>query len=138
MNRQGFALYLTFLVTTVVFMLVTAGQTISRLSLDMGRTDVLETIVFHAADGALEKGIAHLRGKFEPFDLTYEAKFENNRNLKVNLAAKNENSNSETLSLLCAVSLFEGNNLLIKKTYMRTNIENRLGRSGLGRFMEVR
>jgi hypothetical protein len=138
MNRQGFALYLTFLVTTVVFMLVTAGQTISRLSLDMGRTDVLETIVFHAADGGLEKGIAHLRGKFEPFDLAYEAKLDNNRDLKVNVAAKHENPNNEALTLKCDVSLFEGNALLIKKTYMRSNIENQSGRNGIGRFMEVR
>ncbi|MDD3000303.1 MAG: hypothetical protein PHF29_00935 [Candidatus Riflebacteria bacterium] len=138
MNRQGFALYLTFLVTTVVFMLVTAGQTISRLSLDMGRTDVLETIVFHAADGALEKGIAHLRGKFQPFDLAYEGKLDNNRDLKISLAAKHENPNNKVLTLRCNVSLFEGNTLLIKKTYMRSNIENQSGRNGIGRFMEVR
>lgn len=135
MNRKGFILYLTFLVTTVVFMLVTGSQTISRISLDMGRTDVLETIVFHAADGGIEKGLAYLRNKFAPFELSSQYKLDGNRTIEINVQAL---ADGENLNLKSEASLFEGKSLLIKKVYVRNNIENKSGRNGIGRFMEVR
>ena len=67
MNRKGFSIYLTFLVTTVVFLLVTGSQEISMFTLDISRSDAIDVIAFHAADGGLEIGLAKLRQKYQPF-----------------------------------------------------------------------
>ena len=50
-NRRGFTVYLCFLVTTAVFMMVMGTFEASRLALDIGRSVALETVAFHAADG---------------------------------------------------------------------------------------
>ena len=46
MNRQGFSLYLTFLISTVIFLLVTTSYEISKTALDLGRSEAIETQVF--------------------------------------------------------------------------------------------
>jgi len=52
-SRRGFILYITFVVTSVLLLLVLGGQEIVRFSLDMGRSAALETVAFHAAYGGL-------------------------------------------------------------------------------------
>jgi hypothetical protein len=137
MNKKGFTLYLTFVITTLVFMLTTSSQSISRISMDMGRSNMLETLAFHAADGGLEKGLAQLRHGFAPFEFAYNYVLSGNRKLRVEVKAL-QAENPLNIDLHSKVHLFEGENLLLSKTYARNNITKELGRNGIGHFMEVK
>lgn len=118
-------------------MLTTSSQSISRISMDMGRSNMLETLAFHAADGGLEKGLAQLRHGFAPFEFAYNYVLSGNRKLRVEVKAL-QAENPLNIDLHSKVHLFEGENLLLSKTYARNNITKELGRNGIGHFMEVK
>lgn len=134
MNRRGFSIYLTFLVTTVVFILVAGSQEISVTALDLSRSDAIDVIVFHAADGGLEKGLGKIRKKFDSFKYTYVSELKPNRTIKVTLNAIKEKS---LMNLYSEAILFEGNKEVSRRTVSRLGIAKNKGRDGLGKFTEA-
>ncbi len=134
MNRRGFSLYLTFLVTTIVFILVTGSQQISRTSLDLGRSDAIEAIVFHGADGGLERGLAKLRHKFAPFSMNYSAKLGVHRELQVTVTADKVKS---CINLKATAVLFEGSREVSRRSLARSAVIDQPGRAGSGKFVEA-
>lgn len=134
MNKRGFSLYLTFIVTTVVFLLVTGSYEISRISLDLSRSDAIETTVFHAADGGLERGLSRLNHEFKPFALSYTCKISSHRLVNIVVEAL---ENDGLINLRATASLFEGQNELGRRTLSRMQISNLRGRAGIGKFVEA-
>lgn len=134
MNRRGFSLYLTFLVTTIVFILVTGSQEIGRITLDLGRSDAIDALVFHAADGGLERGLGRLRKNFAPFSIDYTSTLNQNRHLQVRVVAAKDGSN---IDLRATAVLFEGKREISTRTLARLAVNNQPGRSGSGRFVEA-
>ena len=133
MNRKGFSIYLTFLVTTVVFLLVTGSQEISVLTLDISRSDAIDVIVFHAADGGLERGLAKIRQNYKPFSYSYISELKPNRTIKVNINAK---KNKNLMNIYSEAILLEGNKEVSRRTLSRLNVANKKGRNDCGRFTE--
>lgn len=133
MNRRGFSIYLTFLVSTVVFLLVTGSQEISTITLDLSRSEAIDVIVFHAADGGLEKGLAKLRKNFKQFNHSYTSELKPNRTIKVSVkATKNKN----LINLYSEAILLEGNKEVSRRTISRLGITQSKGRHGCGQFTE--
>lgn len=134
MNRRGFSLYLTFLVTTVIFILVSGSQQISRVALDLGRSDAIETVVFHAADGGLERGLAKLRSNFAPFTMNYSSRQPGNRVLQVIVTADRQKS---SIDIKSTAILLEGSREVSRRTLARLSVQNQPGRTGSGKFVEA-
>ncbi|OGK05903.1 MAG: hypothetical protein A2W80_12860 [Candidatus Riflebacteria bacterium GWC2_50_8] len=134
MNRRGFSLYLTFLISTVIFLLVTASYEISKTALDLGRSEAIETQIFHAADGGMERGLARLRQKYAPFTMNYSSVINNYRRLVINVEAVKSDG---LIDLLISASLFEGSREMARQQLKRTGIENLKGRNGIGRLVEA-
>jgi hypothetical protein len=133
-KNQGFSLYLTFLVTTVIFILVTGSYEIGRISLDLGRSTAIDVILFHAADGGLERGLAKVRKEFTPFNLNYKSNLQTNRNLKVEVCAVKKDGN---IDLTATATLFEGNKKVATKCLKRQGVKPTPGRTNTGNFMEA-
>jgi len=134
MSKRGFSLYLTLLISTVIFLLVTTSYDISRPALDIGRSEAIETQIFHAADGGIERGLARLRKKYAPFTMNYSSVINNYRHLVINIEAVKNNG---LIDLLISASLFEGNKEMARQQLKRTGIENLKGRNGIGRLVEA-
>lgn len=134
MKRKGFSIYLTFLVTTVVFLLVTGSQEISVLTLDISRSDAIDVITFHAADGGLEKGLAKIRQNFSSFDYSYVSELKPNRTIKVMVKAYQKGNQ---IDLHSEAILIEGNREVSRRTVSRLGITNSKGRNGCGKFTEA-
>lgn len=134
MNRRGFSIYLTFLVTTVIFLLVTSSQEISVLTLDLSRSEAIDTIVFHGADGGLERGLAKLRKNYSDFKFSYISNLKPSRKLTVNVEAIQE---GKLINLKSEAILTEGNKEVSRRTLSRLGVENSNGRNGKGRFREA-
>lgn len=133
MNRRGFSIYLTFLVSTVVFLLVTGSQEISTITLDLSRSEAIDVIVFHAADGGLEKGLAKLRKNFKQFNHSYTSELKPNRTIKVSVKAT---QNKNLINLYSEAILLEGNKEVSRRTISRLGITRSKGRHGCGQFTE--
>ena len=133
MNRKGFSIYLTFLVTTVVFLLVTSSQEISITTLDISRSDAIDVIVFHAADGGLERGLAKIRHSYKPFSYSYISELKPNRTIKVNIKASKINN---LMNIYSEAILMEGNKEVSRRTLSRLGIANKNGRTDCGKFTE--
>ena len=133
MNRKGFSIYLTFLVTTVVFLLVTGSQEISGITLDLSRSEAIDVIVFHAADGGLEKGLAKVRKSFKEFNQSYISELKPNRTIKVNVKATKA---KKLINLYSEAILMEGNKEFSRRTISRLGITQSKGRNGCGQFTE--
>ena len=133
MNRKGFSIYLTFLVTTVVFLLLSGSQEISVMTLDISRSDAIEVIAFHAADGGLERGLARLRQNYKPFSYTYISELKPNRTIKVNVSAAKSNN---LMNIYSEAILMEGNKEVSRRMLTRSGIANNTGRKDCGRFTE--
>ncbi|GAB4273982.1 MAG: hypothetical protein Kow0029_14010 [Candidatus Rifleibacteriota bacterium] len=133
-KRKGFSLYLTFLVTTVIFILVSASYEVSRISLDIGRSSAVDAILFHAADGGLERGIAQLRNSYKPFSFKYKSKLNNNRIVEVEIVASRHN---KCIDLISTATLYEGAKKVAARKLLRKQIENKPGRTGTGQFTEA-
>lgn len=134
MKRRGFSLYLTFLITTVVFILVTSSYEVSKISLDLGRSAILETVVFHAADGGLERGLGRLSQSFKPFSMSYRSQLSPHRTVEVMVEAIFKNGK---IDLNATAALFEGNRELARQTLSRLQISKIKGRAGIGKFVEA-
>ncbi|PKL42544.1 MAG: hypothetical protein CVV41_13405 [Candidatus Riflebacteria bacterium HGW-Riflebacteria-1] len=134
MKKRGFSLYLTFLISTVIFLLVTASYEISKTALDLGRSEAVETQVFHAADGGIERGLARLRKKYAPFTMSYSSVINSHRRLVISVEAV---KSAEAIDLLVAASLFEGTREITRQQLKRTGITNLKGRNGIGRLVEA-
>lgn len=134
MNRRGFSLYLTFIVTTIVFLLVTGSYEISRISLDLSRSAAIETTAFHAADGGLERGLARLSSEYQAFTLSYVVNVSSYRRINVVVEALKKNG---LIDLHATASMFEGNNELGRRSLSRLQITNIRGRAGIGKFVEA-
>jgi len=134
MNNRGFSLYLTFLISTVIFLLVTTSYEISRTALDLGRSEAIETQVFHAADGGMERGLARLRKQYAPFTMNYSSVINRYRRLVINVEAVKRGS---LIDLQVSASLFEGRRELARQQLTRLGIENLPGRNGIGRLVEA-
>lgn len=133
-NKKGFSLYLTFLVTTVIFILVSGSYEISRISLDLGRSSAIDAILFHAADGGLERGLAKSRSSFKPFSLTYKSDLNQNRTIEVIVSAVKVGLK---INLTSTATLFEGKNEISTRRLLRQGVENKPGRTGTGHFTEA-
>ena len=133
MNKRGFSIYLTFLVTTIVFLLVTSSQEISILTLDISRSDAIDVIAFHAADGGLERGLAKLRQNYKPFSYSYISELKPNRKIRVNITAAKHNN---LMNIYSEAILMEGNKEVSRRTLTRLDIANNSGRKDCGRFTE--
>ena len=134
MNRKGFSIYLTFLVTTIVFLMVTGNQEISMLTLDISRSDAIDVITYHAADGGLERGLAKINKNNKPFSFTYTSELKPNRQLKVIVTATINNSQ---INLSSEAILSEGNKEVSRRTLSRSGITKSNGTKGYGKFMEA-
>lgn len=132
--RRGFALYLAFLVTTVLFFLVLGGQDIVRLTLDQGRTTALEVIGFQAADGGLERGLARLRRSFRPFTATYVSPLGPFRQVEVQVTARPARVG---IDLIATATILEGGRPVARRRVERREIQPSPGRTGIGRFLEA-
>lgn len=133
-RRRGFTVYLCFLVTTAVFMMVMGTFEASRLTLDIGRSVALETVAFHAADGGLERGLSRLRSSFMAFELNYGSKVGEFRRVEVELRAEPD---GQTLTLISIARVFEGGKQLAERKLSRSGITNSSGRIGIGKFVEA-
>jgi hypothetical protein len=134
LSKQGFSLYLTFLVTTVLFILVTSTYEISRISLDIGHSSAIDAITFHAADGGLERGLAKLRKKFKKFEFGYKFEISSSRFVEVLVKA---NPKGKKIDLSSTATLFEGKKAVSTRQLMRQGIIKLPGRAGSGRFLEA-
>jgi hypothetical protein len=134
MNRRGFSLYLTFLISTVIFLLVTTSYEISKTALDLGRSEAVETQVFHAGDGGIERGLARLRKQYAPFSMSYSSVINRRRRLVINVEAV---KNGGLMDLLVSAALFEGNREVTRRQLKRSGIENLRGRNGIGKLVEA-
>lgn len=133
-KRRGFTVYLCFLVTTAIFMMVMGTFEASRLTLDIGRSVALETVAFHAADGGLERGLSRLRSSFKAFELTYGSKVGEFRRVEIELKAETDGS---TMILVSIARVFEGSKQLSERKLLRSGIINTSGRIGIGKFVEA-
>jgi len=133
-NRHGFMLYLAFLVTSVLFFLILAGQDVSRLSLDIGRSTLLETAGFQAADGGLERGLARLRRSFAPFAISYESPLGGRRLVRVEVAGLVDKPG---IDLVATATILEGGRAVSVRCLSRRGVRKCQGREGTGRFLEA-
>ena len=133
-NNSGFSLYLTFLVTSVLFILVTSTYDISRISLDYSHSDALETIAFHSADGGLERAFGKLNQKCAPFVLNYNYDVLQNR--KVNVIVKCTNLNG-IYNIDSVARILQGAKVVAIKRLERIGIKSISGRNGTGKFLEA-
>ncbi|MFZ5953210.1 MAG: hypothetical protein ACOYXC_21075 [Candidatus Rifleibacteriota bacterium] len=133
-KRKGFSLYLTFLVTTVIFILVSGSYEIGRISLDLSKSSAIDTILFHAADGGLEKGLAHLRQSFKGFSISYRSLLSSNQAVEVVVTAEKEGNK---INLKSTATLFAGKSRISTRCLARKGIENSHGRTGCGHFLEA-
>lgn len=126
MNNKGFTIYLTFLVTTVVFILVSGTQQMSLLVIDSSRSVALETIAFHAAEGGIERGTGRLRGSFEPFLMSYRSNLSEHRQIKVKVEAFR--LEKDKMEIVSEAKVFEGSNLVATRKLRLKSVENYPGR----------
>jgi hypothetical protein len=133
-NRRGFSLYLTFLVTTVIFILVTGSYEISRIALDTGKSSAIDALLFHAADGGLERGLAKVREFFSPIQFSYKSSISQNRSVEVNVNAV---VNEDKIDITSTAVMYEGKKQVATRSLIRKGVEQKPGRSGTGEFMEA-
>ena len=132
-QRRGFTLYLAFLVTTVLFLLVLGSSQVARASLDLGRSSLLETIAFHAADGGLERGMARIATSYKPDSFTYEIAFEGSRKALIRVEIRKARSG---LDLTSEATITEGAKPIARKVLSRRGLQRTPGRRSEGRFLE--
>lgn len=132
-NRRGFALYFTFVVTSVLFFLNLGGFNVVLSSMDMSRSCLLETISFHSADGGLEVGLARVKKYFSPFKTTFRRRISLNRDVEVVVYGEKDGSNIDIYS---TANVFEGNKLVATRKLSRRNVGPFPGRLECGIFSE--
>lgn len=133
-KNRGFSLYLTFLVTTVIFILVTGSYEISRISLDTSKSSAIDVVLFHAADGGLERGLAESRINFEPFKFNYISHLTGRRRVKVEVESILKDNK---LNITSRALLIEGNQVVSTRCLLRQGVRRQPGRTGTGKFLEA-
>jgi hypothetical protein len=133
-SKRGFSLYLTFLVTTVIFILVSGSYEIGRISLDIGKSSGVDAILFHAADGGLERGLARLRQKFTDFNMSYSSILSENQRLEIIVEAEKDRN---LINLTATATLYTGKKRISTRCLRRKAVENKPGRLGIGHFTEA-
>jgi hypothetical protein len=121
-------------VTTVIFILVTGSYEISRISLDTSKSSAIDAILFHAADGGLERGLAKARIDFKAFAFNYVTHLTNRRKVRVEVKSVLKNNK---LNLSSRAILIEGNQLVSERCLLRQGVQNLPGRTGTGKFLEA-
>ena len=132
-DRRGFTVYLSFLVTTILFFLVLGSSQVARASLDLGRSSLLETIAFHAADGGLERGMARIAGSAKPAAFSYQVPLGGTRTVEVRVAIRTARS---ALDLTAEAIVCEGGKPVARKVLARRGLKRTPGRHPEGRFLE--
>ena len=102
--------------------------------MNIGRSDAIDVIAFHGADGGLERGLAKLRNSFEPFAFSYISELKPFRTLVINVSAK---KTGELIKLTSEAILKEGNKEVSRRILVRQGISNTNGREGCGNFTEA-
>ncbi|MGM0598751.1 MAG: hypothetical protein ACQETH_02930 [Candidatus Rifleibacteriota bacterium] len=133
-KKRGFSLYLTFLVTTVIFILVTGSYEISKISLDTSKSSAIDAVLFHAADGGLERGLAKSRIAFESFAFNYVSHLSSRRKVRVEVKSILKNNQ---LNISSRAILIEGNQVVSTRTLLRHGVKQQPGRTGTGKFLEA-
>jgi len=133
-NKAGFSLYLTFLVTSVLFILVTSTYDIARLSLDYSHSDALDTLAYHSADGGLERALGKLHRKSMPFTLNYTYDALQNRKIHVIVRCRVVNGKYNIDSV---ARILLGEKVVAIKRLERIGIKSISGRNGTGKFLEA-
>ena len=118
----------------MIFLLVTTSYEISRTALDLGRSEAIETQVFHAADGGIERGLTRLRKQYAPFKMSYSSIISQHRRLVIEVEAVKSGG---LIDLLVSAGLFEGNREVARQHLKRSGIENLKGRNGIGKLVEA-
>jgi len=134
-SRRGFVLYIAFIVTSVLLLLVLGSQEIVRFSLDMGRSAALETVGFHAADGGLERGLAKLSVKAAPFHFAYVTRLDEYRTVEVNVEAKRLSRGR--FDLQSAATVRDGGREAARRRLSRRDVTRNGGKLSRGRFEEA-
>lgn len=134
-SRRGFVLYIAFVVTSVLLLLVLSGQEIVRFSLDMGRSAALETVGFHAADGGLERGLAKLSAKAIPFRFAYRTQLGEYRSVDVEVEATRRAKGR--FDLQSAATIRDGGREVARKRLSRRDVRQQAGKLSRGRFEEA-
>ncbi|HOY68553.1 MAG TPA: hypothetical protein PLP29_16865 [Candidatus Ozemobacteraceae bacterium] len=134
-SRRGFILYITFVVTSVLLLLVLGGQEIVRFSLDMGRSAALETVAFHAADGGLERGLARFATHAAAFRFAYESRLDAHRTVTVEVEARRTANNTYMLS--SAAGVRDGGREVARRRLVRRDVSRTGGNLVRGRFEEA-
>ncbi len=134
LSRNGFSLYLTFLITTVLFILVSATYEIATFSMDLGRSTSLDVASFHAADGGLERGLARLYKKFQPFQLSYSTDLSRYRKVVVQVVGRKV---GKDMTVESAATVFDGKKAVTTRRLLRKEVKKLLGRSNSGYFLEA-
>ncbi|MFZ2956768.1 MAG: hypothetical protein WA705_07765 [Candidatus Ozemobacteraceae bacterium] len=144
-RNAGFTLFLAFMVTTVLFLLVIGASDLARADIDLSRSTLLETAAFHAADGGLERGLARLRmHPFAPFQFTYTVDLGGIRLAEVRVKAIHSTNSphrgglrkSSSLDLFVEADIREGGRMAARKKLSRKGVLDLPGRQACGHFSE--
>jgi len=131
--RGGFALFLAFVVTTVLFFMAVGGIDLAKSAVDMSRSSILDTVSFHSADGGLEIGLARLRKAFAPFKFEYSSFLGTAREVRVKIEAVPVEGK---MNLFSIATVFEGKKAVASKKLSRKGIADSPGRLDCGTFSE--
>ncbi|NLM16201.1 MAG: hypothetical protein GX221_00585 [Candidatus Riflebacteria bacterium] len=113
-NRQAFTIYLSFLSMALAFMLLMSSASSSIPAMDMARSDLLETIGFHAASGGLEKAKSLLNSSEQDIQkIDYEFSLKPFRKVRVQVTS---NLNNGVTTLTSIAHVYEGNQQVSQKT----------------------
>jgi Tfp pilus assembly protein PilX len=132
-SRRGFALYLAFLSTSVLFLVSLGCLDITRSTLDISRSGILNVISFQAADGGLEIGLARLRKDFSPFTSRLESRLSSHRRVEVMIEAF---ESLGTMNISAVATVFEGPKAVARRKVFRLGIAQQPGRAGCGLYTE--
>jgi hypothetical protein len=132
-ERGGFALYLTFLVTTLLFFWSLTGLDIVLCALDMSRSGLLDAVSFQAADGGLEIGLARVKKDWRPFEFKQRSRLGPYREVEITVTATAVGDGFDIRARAC---LFDGNKPVAVRTLMRQGVGRFFGRLECGTFLE--
>ncbi|MBF0407432.1 MAG: hypothetical protein HQM10_08760 [Candidatus Riflebacteria bacterium] len=128
--RQGFAIFIIFTVLIVASFLLLGAIEMSGLAVDSGRSFLLETICFQAADGGLERGLAKFRTGSDSAELDYEVKVSERQIVRVKVKILGSD-------IISNAAVIESGKIKAEKKLVRKNVSRTAsGREKAGSFME--
>ncbi|HNV69612.1 MAG TPA: hypothetical protein PKO06_07950 [Candidatus Ozemobacteraceae bacterium] len=132
-SRHGFALFLAMMVTTLLLFLVFGARSVSRASLDLGRSAALESVAFQAADGGLERGLGRLHRSFAPCTFSYLSPLTPVRTVQVTVTAAGDRNR---LDLSASATVLDAGRPVAVRCLSRKGITQSGGKVGVGMFLE--